>query len=72
MEGKRVKYKRNAVQCVHCGDVIESRSVHEMVWCSCESCAVDGGLMYLRRCFKNSPADFIELAECRTEADDEG
>lgn len=53
--------KRNAVQCRHCGDVIESRNVHDYVTCSCGTCSVDGGLEYLRRCSKHSREDYIEL-----------
>jgi predicted house-cleaning noncanonical NTP pyrophosphatase (MazG superfamily) len=45
------KILKNSIRCKRCGDVIESRGVHEMVWCSCHSCAVDGGREYLRRCF---------------------
>lgn len=60
-----MRITRNAIQCKHCGDVIESYSVHDFKYCSCESCAVDGGHEYLRRCFKNSPEeDIIELSEC--------
>ena len=55
--------KRNAIRCVHCGDVIESVTVHDFRWCSCKTVAVDGGLDYLSRSFKNSPADFEELSE---------
>lgn len=33
------------------------------VTCSCGCCSVDGGLDYLRRCFKNSQEeDFIDLS----------
>lgn len=45
---------RNAIGCKHCGDVIESKSVHDFKACSCGACAVDGGLAYLRRCARNS------------------
>ena len=55
---------RNAIRCKHCGDVIESRSVHDFKSCSCDACAVDGGLEYLRRCAKNSmEEDFEEISE---------
>ena len=46
------KVIKNSIRCKRCGDVIESRGVHEMVWCSCGSCAVDGGHEYLRRAYK--------------------
>ena len=55
---------RNAIQCRHCGDVIESKSVHDFVTCSCGACSVDGGRGYLRRCCATTPEkDYIELRE---------
>lgn len=55
---------RNAIQCKHCGDIIESKSVHDFKYCSCMSCFVDGGLNYLRRGCKTSPEeDYIDLSE---------
>lgn len=55
---------KNAIQCRHCGDVIESYSIHDFKFCSCGTCAVDGGHEYLRRGFHSSPEeDFIELSE---------
>ena len=45
-----VKIIRNVIKCKKCGDVIESYSAHDFKFCSCESCAVDGGHDYLRRC----------------------
>lgn len=44
------KILKNSIRCRKCGDVIESKGVHDMVWCTCRSCAVDGGHEYLRRC----------------------
>ena len=38
---------RNAIRCKKCGDVIESKTVHDFKFCSCGSCAVDGGHDYL-------------------------
>lgn len=62
VEDKRIV--RNAIRCKHCGDVIASRTVHEYVRCSCGTVAVDGGLEYLRRSFRNKPEeDFEELSE---------
>lgn len=57
------KIIKNAIRCKHCGEVIESTSVHDFKFCSCESVAVDGGHDYLRRCFKASQDDFEELSE---------
>lgn len=41
---------KNAIQCMKCGDIIESKHVHDFVTCSCGACSVDGGHDYLRRC----------------------
>ena len=35
------------IKCLICGDIIESKSVHDLVSCKCESCYVDGGEDYL-------------------------
>lgn len=55
------KLLSNKAKCRKCGDVIESRHVHDFVWCSCKAIAVDGGLDYLRRI--GDPEDVIELSE---------
>ena len=39
----------NKIKCKKCGDVIESKSVHDFKWCLCKAIAVDGGHDYLRR-----------------------
>lgn len=44
------KIIKNAVQCKRCRDIIESKSVHDFVICTCVACSVDGGHEYLRRC----------------------
>ena len=56
------KIKRNRIKCLKCGDIIESVSVHDFRWCSCGSCAVDGGKEYLRRC--GNKEDFEDISEC--------
>ena len=33
----------NKIRCKFCGDVIESRSVHDFVQCRCGKCSTDGG-----------------------------
>ena len=55
------KIIRNAIRCKKCGEVIESENVHDFKFCSCGSCAVDGGHDYLRR---SAPSldDFIDLS----------
>jgi len=66
------KIIRNAIRCRLCGDVIESKSTHDFVWCSCKSCAVDGGPSCLRRLFKSEDV-YEELAEVeQVEEKDEG
>ena len=59
-----MKYKitKNSIRCKLCGDVIESKHVHDFVWCSCGACAVDGGHEYFRGCFK-SPDCYEDLSE---------
>ena len=54
----------NKIQCKHCGEIIESKHIHEFVTCKCETCSVDGGHYHLSRSYKNSPTeDYIELSE---------
>ncbi len=55
---------RNAIQCKHCGEIIESKSVHDFKTCKCGKVFVDGGHEYLRRGYTNSAEeDFIDLSE---------
>lgn len=56
------KIKRNMIQCKNCNDVIESKSVHDFVTCSCGNCSVDGGKDYLSRSFIEKDC-YIELSE---------
>ena len=42
----------NKAQCLICGDIIESKTRHDYVTCSCGNISVDGGLDYCRRSFK--------------------
>jgi hypothetical protein len=58
------KIIKNVARCTHCGDIIESTHVHDFKWCSCKTIAVDGGHSYLKRSFKNSPADFEDMSIC--------
>ena len=39
----------NKIRCRKCGDIIESKAVHDFRSCKCGSVAVDGGHNYLRR-----------------------
>lgn len=56
------KIIKNAIQCKLCGEVIESKHVHDFVQCKCGACAVDGGHEYLRRCFRDKDC-YIDLSE---------
>lgn len=39
---------RNKFKCNKCGDIIESKSVHDLVSCSCGAIFTDGGHEYIR------------------------
>jgi hypothetical protein len=41
------------IQCPQCKDVIYSRCRHDMRWCSCGTCAIDGGFDYIKICCKD-------------------
>lgn len=40
---------KNAVICMNCDDLIESKHVHDFKSCKCGKICVDGGHEYLRR-----------------------
>ena len=52
----------NKIKCNECEDVIESKTRHDFVSCSCGKVAVDGGRFYLKRSF-TPPYDYTELSE---------
>jgi len=63
MEKKRLDENRqrpNAVRCLKCKDVIESKHVHDFKYCSCGNVAVDGGRDYRRRVFVTCDWEEIE------------
>ena len=33
----------NKIQCKHCGEIIESKNIHDFVWCKHGACYIDGG-----------------------------
>lgn len=39
---------KNSIRCKKCGDIIESISVHDLVYCRCKAVFVDGGHLYQR------------------------
>ena len=52
-----------ALRCKKCNSVVFSRSTHDFRWCSCESCAIDGGFDYTS--ITGSPEDY-ELVKVET------
>ena len=61
-----MKIKVNKIKCKNCGEIIESKSIHDFVWCKCGNCAVDGGKSYIKRCFAadlDPKEAFEELSE---------
>lgn len=63
MSNENKKIKVNKIRCKNCGDIIESKTVHDFVTCKCGNVSVDGGKEYLRRSFKNSQEDYEDLSE---------
>ena len=52
--------KENKIRCKKCGEIIESKTIHDYVFCKCGACAVDGGHTYLRR--SGYPDNWEELS----------
>lgn len=50
----------NAVRCLRCKDVIQSRHLHDFVTCSCGNVSVDGGSAYKRRLFRSDEWEEVE------------
>ena len=57
---------RNRAKCLLCRDVIESKSRHQFVTCTCAALYVDGGTAYLRR-GATDLTQFEELSEVQPE-----
>lgn len=64
-----MKIISNKIKCNHCGDIIESKTVHDFKWCKCGKVAVDGGKDYLKRCFETTPDDYTDLSEWEEDED---
>ena len=65
------KIIKNSISCKKCGDIIESKNVHDLVSCKCGNCSVDGGKQYIRRIFTTTPEeDYEELSEFEDVNDD--
>lgn len=60
----------NKIRCKKCGDIIESKSVHDFKFCKCESVAVDGGHDYLRRL--GELEDWEDMSVCETIDEEHG
>lgn len=57
--------KVNMIRCKLCNEVIESRSTHDIKWCSCGAVGVDGGKDYLGR--MGNEEDMQELSKYEDE-----
>lgn len=73
---RKIKIIRNRAKCNNCGDIVESRHVHEFVGCTCYNesggktgIAVDGGTEYLRR--SGDLDNYEEMSESRLYTDAE-
>lgn len=54
-----VQITRNRAQCNTCKEIVESKTRHDFVTCSCGKLSVDGGTDYLKR----SGGPYTELSE---------
>lgn len=62
----------NKIRCKKCGDILESKNVHDFKMCSCRSCAVDGGHDYLRRVGEKSDWEDMSVSIPLDEAIEKG
>lgn len=63
--------KLKAIKCKNCGDIIYSRSGHDFHWCSCEKCAIDGGLDYYRIIGNVNDWEMVEIEILENKSDEE-
>lgn len=49
MEKIIYKIQTNKIKCKKCGDIIESKYIHDFKMCKCNSVGVDGGHEYLKK-----------------------
>ena len=59
---KEKKIIHNCARCLKCGDVLESKFLHDIRTCSCGNLTVDGGTQYIRRCFTAGSDSYEELS----------
>ena len=38
----------NRAKCLKCDDIIESKHIHDLIYCSCKNIFTDGGNQYIR------------------------
>ena len=51
MSNENKKIKVNKIRCKNCGDIIESKTVHDFKTCKCGNVSVDGGKEYLNELY---------------------
>lgn len=73
---RQIRIIKNAARCKMCGEIIESKTVHDFRPCKCfiksdgaKGLAVDGGKEYLRRV--GDPSVYEDLSETRPFTDEE-
>lgn len=54
------------IKCLNCVNVIESKSVHDLAFCKCESCYIDGGSYYAHIGAKDF-SKMVKILDDRTE-----
>jgi hypothetical protein len=55
------KIIKNAIRCLSCRDIIESKSIHDFKTCNCCKVSVDGGHDYLQRSYPpGDPSEWYE------------
>ena len=47
------------LRCNKCGDIIESKHRHDMVWCGCGAVAIDGGKDYIKITGNNGDFEIV-------------
>lgn len=76
MKPRGRKIIHNRIRCKICGEIIESKSRHDWVCCSCfnesggiKGCFCDGGTSYMR--WGGDPDTYEDLSESRLMTDEE-
>lgn len=63
---------KNQIQCKHCKDIIESKTIHDLQFCKCRAVGIDGGLVYPKRIFSSETPEkhYIDLSEYKEKSID--